>query len=206
MSSTENLQISKETATILDDMRFLILALVKQIDRGFSDQEKAKLASTSIWIRDRITSLPDGTGADTTLATDYIYKSCRIAALIYCKAITQRITLSQICTLQELNQLWVSMWQIKLSRWKQIPGIFLFIILSALPAAQDTPHGRFLKSIFKTTSAYIGIGMDQWELVDAALMIFVKLQRWLRKGDGGVVALSNSNLKPLDSFHIWMGE
>jgi hypothetical protein len=35
--------------------------------------------------------------------------------------------------------------------------------------------------MFKTTSAYVGI--DHWELVDAALMAFVKLQMWLRAGD-----------------------
>ena len=177
----DKLQISKETATILDDMRFLLLALVKQVDRELSEQEKTKLATTSIWIRDRIAALPGGSEAETPLATDYIYKSCRIAASIYCRAIAQRTSLSRACTLQELNHFWVNMWQIKLSRWKQIPGIFLFIILSAVSAAEDTPYGRFLKCMFKTTSAYVGI--DYWVLVDAALMAFVKLQRWLRAGD-----------------------
>jgi hypothetical protein len=197
--STEELQISKETAVILDDMRFLILTLVKQVDRELSEQDKVKLSTTSMWIRDRTASLPDGSAATTPLATDYIYKSCRIAALIYCKAIVERTSLSRVCTLQDLNHLWANMWQIKLSRWKQIPGIFLFIILSALSTAEHTPHGSFLKSMFKTTSAYIG--MDNFELVDAALMAFVKLQRWLRTGDGAVAG--SSKPVPLDFIHIY---
>jgi hypothetical protein len=184
-SNTEKLQISKETALILDDMRFLLLALVNQVDREFSELDKAKLVTTSNWIRNRIISMADGSAVATTSAPDHIYLSCRIAALIYCQAIVERTSLARVCTAQQLNHLWANMWQIKLSRWKQIPGIFMFIILSVLPSTQDTPHGRLLKSMFKTTSTYIG--MDHWELVDAALMGFVKLQTWLRTGDGGVV-------------------
>jgi hypothetical protein len=49
--STEELQIIKETALILDDVRFLIFSLVKQVDRELSEQEKVKLLSISVWIR-----------------------------------------------------------------------------------------------------------------------------------------------------------
>jgi hypothetical protein len=37
--STEELQIIKETALILDDVRFLIFSLVKQVDRELSEQD-----------------------------------------------------------------------------------------------------------------------------------------------------------------------
>ncbi len=74
------------------------------------------------------------------------------------------------------------MWRIKLSRWKQIPAIFLYIILSAVPAAQATQHGRFLKGMMKTTSSYLGLegGGKGWEVVDCVLGNFVKLQEWMR--------------------------
>jgi hypothetical protein len=187
-SSTEQLQISEEIAAILDDMRFLFLALVKHLEQNPSEQEQLRLKTTATWIRDRITLLPDGSAVDSPLASDFIYKSCRIAALIYCKGIIERTSLSKVCTLKELNRLWANMWQVKLSRWKRIPGIFLFVILSALSAAEDAPHGRFIKSIFKTTSAYVGL--DYFELLDAALMAFVKMQRWLRTEDREVERLS----------------
>jgi hypothetical protein len=63
--STEELQIIKETALILDDVRFLIFSLVKQVDRELSEQEKVKLLSISVWIRDRIAPLADGSAATT---------------------------------------------------------------------------------------------------------------------------------------------
>lgn len=198
-SCTEFLQLSKETAAILDDMRFLLLELLEHATQSPSQQEQIKILTTAMWIRDSITSLPDGSAVVSPLAGDFVYKSCRIAALIYCAAIIQRVPLSKICKLKELNHLWANMWQVKLSRWKQIPGIFLFIILSALSAAENTPHGRFLKGMFKSTSAFMGT--DHFELADAALMAFVKLQRWLRDGERGI----ERQLCPtqLDFMHIY---
>ena len=169
------LGISKETAIILDDMRFLLHAVTSQMDRGqdsFESTDEEKLISTSIWIRDRISCLAGP-------ADDYIYQSVRKAALIYYKAIIERTSLSRACTLQDLNQLWTSMWRIPLSRWKKTPGIFIFILLSANQAAQDTAHGRFLKSVLKSASFYVAL--ENWEVIDVTLGAFVKLQRWLRE-------------------------
>jgi hypothetical protein len=173
---TEQLQISKETASILDDMRFLFLALAKHVEDD--TREERKLMTTAKWIQRHILSLPDGSDVDSPLASDHIYKSCRVAASIYCKAIVERTSLSNICTLQDLNLLWASMWQVKLSRWKQTPGVFFFVLASVISVAEDAPHGRFTKAMFRTTTSFIGL--DYFELIDAALMAVVKLQRWLR--------------------------
>ncbi|PVH85216.1 hypothetical protein DL98DRAFT_651089 [Cadophora sp. DSE1049] len=194
-----DIQISKQTAMILDDMRFLMLAILNQVDREASEKERKKLEATSMWIQNRISSLPDGSDLSDNLSRDHIYKSIRLASLIYCKAIVSRTSLAKSCTLSDLNHLWANMWQVKLSRWKQIPGIFLFIILAAIPAAQDTAHGRFLKSMLKTTSSYIA--MEYWDVADASLMAFVKLQRWLR--NGGVDAVKVGQQKPLEFLHIY---
>jgi hypothetical protein len=198
-SSAGQLQISEQTAAILDDMRFLFLALTKHVEQDPSEQEQLKLTTTTTWIRDRIASLPDWSTADSPLAGDSIYKSCKIVSLIYCKAILERTALSKACTIQELSYLWLNMWQVKLSRWKSIPGIFLFVISAGLSAAERTPHGRFTKAMFKSTTSYIGL--DHFELVDAALMALVRLQRWLRTGGEGVSSLSKP--VPLDFIHIY---
>ncbi|PMD57233.1 uncharacterized protein K444DRAFT_535084, partial [Hyaloscypha bicolor E] len=198
-SITEELQIGKETATILDDMRFVILALIKHAEQDSAEPEQMKLTATATWIRDRIASLPDGSSLASPLASDFIYKSCRIAALIYCKAIVERSSLTKVCTLKELTHLWATMWRVKLSRWKQIPGIFLFVIASALSAAELTPHGRFTKAMFKTATSFIGL--DYFDFVDAALMAFVKLQRWLRTG--GEEVERSSKPVPLEFIHIY---
>lgn len=194
-----DLQISAQTTMIVDDMRFLMLAILNQIDHEASEKETRKLEATSIWIQNRISSLPDGSDLRDNLSQDYIYKSLRLASLIYCKAIVSRTNLAKSCTLSDLNHLWANMWQVKLSRWKQIPGIFLFIILAAIPAAQDTAHGRFLKSMLKTTSSYIAL--EYWDVADTSLMAFVKLQRWLK--NGGVDAVKVGQQRPLEFLHIY---
>jgi hypothetical protein len=187
------LEISKETAIILDDIRFLL-----QLDGDVSELEAAKIASTSTWIQQRISNMPDGS-QDPLLAQDFIYRSCRIAALVYCNAIVSRIPLSKACSLTDLNKLWAIMWQVKLSRWKQIPGIFLFIILATAPAAQYTPHGRFLKNMMK--AAALSMSLDSWEVVDKSMYTYVNLQRWLRTGRE--VALGSGPPKALEFLHLY---
>lgn len=195
---TSQLRISKETAIILDDMRFLFQATMHRLDGDVSELEKAKIASTSTWIQRRISDMPDGS-QDPLLVQDFIYKSCRIAALVYCNAIVSRIPLSKACSLTDLSQLWSTMWQVKLSRWKQIPGIFLFIMLATAPAAQHTPHSRILKIMMKATA--LSMMLDSWEVVDKSMYTYVNLQRWLRRRS--VVALGSSPPKALESLHFY---
>ena len=199
ISVAGELQIGQNTARMLDDMRFLITAVMDQIDAEPSEQEKIKLKETSTWTQNLISPLPDESEFGEPSAIDFVFKSCRIAALIYCKAIIDRISLAEACTLVDLNNLWANMWHVKLSRWKQIPGIFLFVILSAIPACQATPHGRFLKSMFKATSSYISL--EYWDVVDWTLMSFVKLQRWLKNETVEVVG--STNPPPKEFFHIY---
>jgi hypothetical protein len=179
-SSTEELGISKETAAILDDMRFLLISIIKQVDRPTGSQEWSKLKITATWTRDRISSLPSGNEPDSSLANDFVYKSCKTAALVYCRALTEHIPFSQACTILDLGQLWASMWRISLTRWKRIPGIFLWILLSGIQAAEATPYARFLKSMLKAVCTYLAV--DYWDVADGACMGFVRLQRWLRNG------------------------
>jgi hypothetical protein len=143
-----------------------------------SDLEKVKIRSTALSINDRICAMSDGSEPDSPLVADFIYKSCRISSLIFCKAFTEHIPLQKACTLPDLEKLCANMWRVKRSRWKEISGIFLFVILAAFRAAQNTPHERLLKTMMKTTCCYIGL--DNFELMDAALMSYVKFQKWLR--------------------------
>lgn len=185
---------------ILDDMRFLMMTILSYISAPPSDIEKAKFEATALWVFDRISALPDGSAPESPLTRDYIYKSTLIAALVFCRSITSRLPLNKSCSLIDLRQLWASMWRVTLSRWKQIPGVFLFIILAAIPAAQETPHGRFLKSMLKTTTAYISL--EHWEVVDCTLMSYVELQRWLRGGTAGGTAVTG-RAKPLEFVHFY---
>ncbi len=92
------------------------------------------------------------------------------------------------------------MWKVQLSRWKQIPGIFLFILLSVIPAAQDTVYGRFLKSMLKAATSYISL--EYWDVVDGSLMAFVRLQKWLSMKNGPSEEAGTSNPALLNCAHI----
>jgi len=56
-SVTEKLKIAKEAAMILDDMRFLTMAVLKQVDVLPREEERIKLSITSTWIQARISLL-----------------------------------------------------------------------------------------------------------------------------------------------------
>ena len=91
------------------------------------------------------------------------------------------------------------MWRVTLTRWKQIPGIFVWVILAGNQAAQETPHGRFLKSMFKASTSYIAL--DYFEVVDAALMTYVRLQRWLRQEKEVEVVPPEVVPRPMEFLH-----
>ena len=175
-----SLGIGEETAAILDDIRFLLQAVIYQTDpdpEPLDVDDGGKLATTAKWVCDRITSL--GNPLDQTLSQDFIYQSCRKVALIYCQAIIERTPLSRSCTTQDLSQLWAAVWRITLTQWKKIPGIFIWILLSVNQAAQETQHGRLIKSLLKSASFYVAL--ENWEVIDGSLAAFVKLQRWLKE-------------------------
>jgi len=179
----EEMGISNGTAEILDNIRFLVLATIRTVDRPATSQDGSKLSKTAFWTRDWLASLPTGIEPNSDLSQDFVYQSCRTAAHIYCRAVTEHIPLSKTCGMENLAQLWGSVWKVSLSRWKQIPGVFLWILLSALQAAEKTPYGRFLKSMVKGVMTFLAV--ESWEVVDAAAMGFVRLQRWLRRDGEG---------------------
>jgi hypothetical protein len=176
----EELGISTEAAIVLDNMRFLILGTIRLVDRPTNSQDLKKLQKTALWTRDWLAALPTGNEPDSHLSLDFVYQSCRAAAQIYCRAVTEHTPLSKACGIPDLAKLWGSVWRVSLSRWKQIPGVFLWILLSAIQAAEQTPYGRFLKSMVKGVMTYLAV--DNWDVVDGAAMGFVRLQRWLRNG------------------------
>jgi hypothetical protein len=188
----DKLPTSRETGIILDDMRFLTATVVQQNNAEDTEKRQDKMKFLAIWVRDRILAFPSGNNAELPLSNDHIYKCCRKVALIYCQAIINRCSLAQACTMQDLSELWASMWRITLSQWKKIPGIFMRILLAANPAAQDTPYGRVVKSLLKSASFYIAL--EHWEVIDGALMSFVKLQRWLRSG---AYESANTSISPM---------
>ncbi|KAK6214654.1 hypothetical protein LQW54_004162 [Pestalotiopsis sp. IQ-011] len=198
------------TASILDDIRFLIaLAISTPI---YPDaQQTQKLKWTADWIQNRIEALPSSSPASelqTTISTsgapqpgskggqaqssatltstsgaarqagsespDYLYQSIRQAALVYTRAIAAGKPFSRACTPDDFHRLWVTIWRVPLGAWKSLVGVFLWVEAAVLAAARDTPHGRFVRSMFNI--AALTLAVEDWETGVAALRGALALQ------------------------------
>ncbi|KAH7355321.1 hypothetical protein BKA65DRAFT_498137 [Rhexocercosporidium sp. MPI-PUGE-AT-0058] len=173
---------SIETARILDDARLLTISVLALLENDFPLSTRDKILAGIHSIHQRLISSPD---ANTFLPEDFLSRACRAAAIIYSSAIITKTPLSMACTPHMLQDLWVTMWRVPLPRWKQIPGIFLWILLVANPFARDKPEGRFFKAL--TPATIMAMGLIDGETVMATLKGFMAVQRWLGGNLRGVV-------------------
>lgn len=205
------LNIHPATASILDDIRFL-LATVTSLPVHATRAEINKVATTSHWIFNRISKLPvyspDEPDPPTTLpftangspadpgfygsstnspssmsepTSDPVYQAIRQAALLYATAIVERQPFSKVVSLEKFYELWTLVWRVPLTRWQSLVGIFLWIIIIILPTAATTPHSRFVKSMLNTPA--LGIGIENWFASSSSMRAALTLQAWLRGGD-----------------------
>lgn len=182
---TNNLQgqyLNIETARILDDVRFLTTSVMILAETKPLGQEREKIVADVHYTHGRLTSPPS---TNPSLSSDFFYQSCRTAAIIYSSAILTRNPLSLACTPQLLRQLWSSMWRVPLQRWKQLPGIFLWVLLVVNPYAKDKPEATYLKAL--TPATIMSIGLTNWDGVLVTLRRFLAVQKWLRGDARGIV-------------------
>jgi hypothetical protein len=183
-------------------MHFLFRALLAHIDHHAPADQEAKIQKTALWVQNRISSLANPTEPSITSEQGFIHANILTASQIYCRAILTHTSLAHACTVSDLNAIFATMWRVSLTRWKQIPGIFLFAVLSLIQAAQNRPQGRLLKSMFKTASSYVAL--EQWDVVDGMLMAFWRLARWLDDDGGeGVVVGGREEGGFVDVVGIW---
>jgi hypothetical protein len=113
-------------------------------------------------------------GSDSVASPDYLYQSIRQAALIYTTTIAANKTFGQTCSPEDFYRLWVAVWRVPLAVWKSLLGIFLWIEVSILAAARDTPHGRFVKSMYNIVA--LTLATENWDAAIAALRGAFELQ------------------------------
>lgn len=124
---------------------------------------------------------------------DVLYQAVRQAALLYSRAIMRRQPFRAAVAHAEFLQLWTTMWRVPLATWKGVLGVFCWIVLAITPAARDTPHDRFVKSML--TIALNQMSVESWELADEAMKSGLRLQRWLREGDEARAAAERADIK-----------
>ncbi|XMA18111.1 hypothetical protein WAI453_010902 [Rhynchosporium graminicola] len=168
------LHINVETAKILDDARSMTIAALALSSSTSSLTLKEEVLMDIHNIIQRLASLPTG---NPTSPGDFLYQACRMTAMIYSSAIINRTPLSMACTPEILQELWAIMWQVPSLRWKQVPGIFLWILLVIGPFSRDKSQGKYIKAL--TQAAIMAITLVDEDTVTVTLRRFLAVQRWL---------------------------
>lgn len=109
---------------------------------------------------------------------DLVHRCVRKAALVYCYSIVRRAPTSQVCSEDELAQIWSWAWTAGLDRWSSLSGIFAWIMIGIVASSHQSVHGRMSKTLLVT--AFMYIGTENWHIAVHMAEAALKLQRWLR--------------------------
>ncbi|KAK0104453.1 hypothetical protein ONS95_004742 [Cadophora gregata] len=179
----ETLSLSITAAEILDDVRFLTTSITSCfLSPELEPTKTSKIQSTAAWLHKRIEAIPALEIVSITPTSDIIIDTIRLSALVYTSAIQTLTPLSQNFPpdLQERMHSNISL--VGLRNWKEIPGIFLWILLVATPCAKDDYRGRFLRKQMACTG--MAIGLEDFLLGTACLRAFWLVQRWIAREGG----------------------
>ena len=124
---------------------------------------------------------------------DSLYRAVRLSSLIYVRAINTRKPLSETCTAADALAVFGACWRIPLAEWRRVIGIFVFVMLALVPTvyktSPDSPplnvkvHTRFAKSILQI--GWMQLSIESWPTCQEIILRSLKLQKWLRDGQGG---------------------
>ena len=76
-----------------------------------------------------------------------------------------------------MDRLYANICAVGLSKWKDIPGIFLWILLVATPSSGGDLRGRFLRKQMACTG--MALGLEDFLRGTAYLRAFWVVQRWI---------------------------
>jgi hypothetical protein len=156
---------------ISDDVRSIVLG-----EKPDKQRSSVLLAATKTL--ERISSLRSANEVNHPATKDYMYDSCRLAALLYLKAITTFTQFSKVCHYDELQEMFAALTQVPLSRWKPLSGVWLFILLSINPPKESFfPGPNF--STFLKRSAFFMATWD-WQSFVNNMETYLCVQKWIR--------------------------
>lgn len=178
----KNLGLIPIIAIILDDVRFLTTTILSLsiVENSLTDptrSESSKLIQgIACRVYDNLHLLPiiilDGSSS-----TDIIYETIHISAIVYTSAIASRIPFSSAYTSELRVKLYENLWRVNLSSWKQIPGIFLWILFVACPGSGNDVQGRLLRRNASLTAIYLGFQALGFSV--SCLRRLWGVQRWI---------------------------
>lgn len=176
----DTFSLTIDIAEMLDDMKFLTASIrtFQTSPNAPSAEDLAKFRSSAQWTYNRILSLPSQLPSADPLS-DMIYESIRTTALIYSTSILSLSPLSKSHTPGSINEVHDKMWKVSLSRWKQMPGILLWIILvvAAAGGENEKQAKKFAERIIHSVAMFIGV--QSQEVAINLMRAFLGVQRWV---------------------------
>ncbi|KAH7403304.1 hypothetical protein BKA64DRAFT_706804 [Cadophora sp. MPI-SDFR-AT-0126] len=181
----ETLNLTLTAAEILDDVRFLTTSITSCfLSPELEPTKTSKIQSTAAWLHKRVSAIPPLETVAITPTSDIIIDTIRLSALVYTSAIQTLTPLSQNFLPDLQERMYSNISLVGLRNWKEIPGIFLWILLVAAPCARDDHRGRFLRKQMACTG--MAIGLEDFLLGTACLRAFWLVQRWIAREGVGV--------------------
>lgn len=200
MDLREKLHLSEKAAMILDDIQFLTISIncPERIgSEGSHTSNTAKIQSTAAWMHKRLqgmASITDyGTKNDITEEEeeDLVTETIRLTALIYTDAIQSLRPISQVKGDEMTKRLCDLLRKVSSSRWKMIPGIFLWLVAVATPQAPAESERD------NRVEMRVGEGYGDGDM-EKQLRI-----RYLRRKLGTAAQVIGQEQYPLAIFYFW---
>lgn len=117
-------------------------------------------------------------GTPPSDAPDPVYRMVRMTAIIYCRAILNRVPLGMMCSDNEFLQLWILLWRVPMASRRSLVGVFAWVLLAIAPSCHNKAQGRFVKTLL--VNSFMTIAVENWhfalEFADGSL----KLKEWLK--------------------------
>jgi hypothetical protein len=103
----------------------------------------------------------------------------RLVAHVYAKSIATHTPLSELWTPPLMYEFYSLVSVVSLQRWKQMPGVFLWILLVACPGCGEDKWGKWVKR--KMAVCGMGLGLIDLGLAIGCLREFWRIGRWVRR-------------------------
>jgi hypothetical protein len=166
---------------MLDDMKFLTSSIrTFQCSRDApSAADLAKFRSSTLWTHNRIISLPPQLPS-TDPVSDAIYETVRLTSLIYSSSILSLSPLSNSASGSQIPELAEMIWKVELSRWKQMPGIFLWIVMVVAAAAareEEKRQKKMAERMIQPIAMFVGV--QSQDVAVNLMRAFLGVQRWV---------------------------
>lgn len=177
--SCHHIDLEPAAADILDDIRFLTLSITSTT----SSTKTIKVQSTASWLNSRISSFsisePKREEEQTSSQQQLMTSILRQTAQFYTTSIATLTPFStpSAASLLHLSKVKFNIAKVDLKRWKEIPGIFLWVLLVICPSLGEDMEDRRLRKKMAVTG--MAIGLEGFNLGIEYLKAHWKVQRWI---------------------------